>query len=101
MPGAAAAPRWASIRSPRYTDKDSNLGSSGHSDDNRLQGSTVGGGVEWKFAPNWSAFAEYDHTALGQNTVELTYRNAGWGSSYKFNFDQNVGSAVLVVSYRF
>ena len=85
----------------KYTDKDSNQGYTGHSDDNRLQGWTVGGGVEWRFAPNWSAFAEYDYTALGQNTVELSYKNADWGNRYKFNYDQNVGSAVLGVNYRF
>jgi outer membrane immunogenic protein len=28
-------------------------------------GWTVGGGIEWAFAPNWSAFIEYDHYHFG------------------------------------
>ncbi len=85
----------------KYTDKEGNGGYSGSSDDNRLQGWLVGGGVEWKFAPNWSAFAEYDYTMLGDNDIDLSYKNASWGNTYKYTFNQNIGSAVLGVNYRF
>ena len=35
-------------------------------DTNRTRtGWTVGVGTEWKFAPNWSAFVEYNHADFG------------------------------------
>jgi len=37
-------------------------------DANRTRtGWTVGVGTEWKFAPNWSAFVEYNHADFGSN----------------------------------
>ena len=37
-------------------------------DANRTRtGWTVGVGTEWKFAPNWSAFVEYNHADFGTN----------------------------------
>ncbi len=35
-------------------------------------GWTVGGGVEWAFAPSWSAFAEYDYYDFGHPTLNFT-----------------------------
>lgn len=32
-------------------------------------GWTVGGGLEWMFAPNWSVFAEYDYLDFGRENV--------------------------------
>ncbi len=34
-------------------------------------GYTVGGGIEWKFAPNWSVFAEYNYFDFGTRTSNL------------------------------
>lgn len=85
----------------KYTDKNSSAGYSGSQDDVRRQGWMVGGGVEYKFAPNWSAFAEYDYTFFGSQNETLSYKNASWGDSYKYSFDQNIGSAVIGVNYRF
>jgi len=33
-----------------------------------LSGWTIGGGVEWRFLPNWSAFVEYNHYDFGSKT---------------------------------
>lgn len=85
----------------KYSDKNATEGYSGSQDDVRQQGWMVGGGVEYKFAANWSAFAEYDYTFFGDQTVELSYKNAPWGNSYKYTFNQDIGSAVLGVNYRF
>ena len=85
----------------KYTDKNSAAGYSGSQNDVRSQGWMVGGGVEYKFAPNWSAFAEYDYTFFGSQSETLSYKNASWGDSYKFNIDQDIGSAVIGVNYRF
>ena len=85
----------------KYTDKNSSEGYSGSQDDVRRQGWMVGGGMEYKFAENWSAFAEYDYTFFGSQTEELSYKNASWGNNYKYKFDQDIGSAVIGVNYRF
>ena len=34
-------------------------------------GYTVGGGLEWKFAPNWSVFAEYNYLDFGTKSSNL------------------------------
>ena len=85
----------------KYSDKNSAAGYSGSQNDVRSQGWMVGGGVEYKFAPSWSAFAEYDYTFFGSQSETLSYKNASWGDSYKFNIDQDIGSAVIGVNYRF
>jgi opacity protein-like surface antigen len=38
---------------------------------NGISGWTVGGGVEYKFAPNWSAKVEYQHFGFGSNHDEI------------------------------
>ena len=60
-------------------------------------GWTIGGGVEWAFAPSWSAFAEYDHYDFGTNNVTVT------GSSEFFNVDinQKIDSVRVGVNYKF
>jgi outer membrane immunogenic protein len=40
--------------------------------DRTRTGWTVGGGTEWRFAPNWSAFVEYDYAEFGSRTVAFT-----------------------------
>ncbi len=41
------------------------------SGDNRW-GGTVGAGVEFSFAPNWSAAVEYDHLFIANNNTNFT-----------------------------
>ena len=41
------------------------------SGDNRW-GGTVGGGLEYSFAPNWSAAVEYDHLFIANNNTNFT-----------------------------
>jgi len=35
-------------------------------------GWTIGGGTEWKFAPNWSVFLEYDYADFGRRSATIT-----------------------------
>lgn len=35
-------------------------------------GLTVGGGLEWKFLPNWTMFAEYNHLDFGTTNVPFS-----------------------------
>jgi outer membrane immunogenic protein len=39
-------------------------------DSDTLTGYAVGGGLEWKFAQNWSAKAEYLYLGLGDSTLQ-------------------------------
>jgi outer membrane immunogenic protein len=66
-------------------------------------GWTVGGGLEWMFAPSWSVFAEYNYMDFGRkdisfvaapntvgvatvNSTRLTMQTALVGVNYKFNW---------------
>ena len=67
--------------------------------DNRW-GGTVGGGVEFSFAPNWSAGVEYDHLFIANSNTTFTAVN---GSSFVTSFDRVRGAADMVtvrVNYR-
>lgn len=52
-------------------------------------GWTVGGGVEWAFAPAWSAKVEYNYMDFGSNNIEGT------------EIDQTVNVIKVGVNYRF
>jgi outer membrane immunogenic protein len=67
------------------------------SGDNRW-GGTVGAGVEFSFAPNWSAGVEYDHLFIGNNNTTFTTTTGTF-----FSTDRIRGDADLVtvrVNYR-
>jgi outer membrane immunogenic protein len=75
-------------------------------------GWTVGGGLEWMFAPGWSVFGEYNYMDFGRTDVaftqapgtvgaptvvstRLTMQTALVGVNYKFNF----GGPAVVAKY--
>jgi outer membrane immunogenic protein len=63
-------------------------------------GWVFGAGVEWAFAPSWSAFAEYDHYDFG--TKRATFLEAVGGSTPYFSDVKQVIDTVKVgVNYRF
>jgi outer membrane immunogenic protein len=61
-------------------------------------GWTVGGGLEWGFAPNWSAFVEYDYYDFG--TKRISFTNAA-GASDDFDAKQEVNVVKVGINYRF
>jgi len=66
--------------------------------DNRW-GGTIGGGVEFSFAPNWSAAVEYDHLFIANNNTTFTTLTTGT----VFSTDRIHGDADMVtvrVNYR-
>ncbi len=68
------------------------------SGDNRW-GGTIGAGVEFSFAPNWSAGVEYDHLFIANNNTNFTVPPA----SLPFGSDRIHGDADMVtvrVNYR-
>lgn len=68
--------------------------------DETRSGWTAGGGIEWAFAPNWSALVEYDHYGFGE-TRSLTFTDPAHGSAI-FNVKAPSFDVVKVgVNFRF
>jgi outer membrane immunogenic protein len=62
-------------------------------------GGTVGTGVEFGFAPQWSVAVEYDHIFMGNNNVTLTSVATGALSRID-NIKQDVDMATVRVNWR-
>jgi len=74
----------------------------GHCDRKRqptTSGWTVGVVVEWSFAGNWSAFAEYNY--LGFGTPGVTFTSIVGGPTLPINIKENINSFMVGVNYRF
>jgi len=61
-------------------------------------GWTVGAGSEYKFAPNWSAFLEYNYADFGNNGVQIPVAGVGIFSG---NVKTNANMVLTGVNYRF
>lgn len=65
-------------------------------------GWTVGVGLTWAFANNWSAGIEYDHYGFGSHSVTLTDPNVGVGNpSAPITVSQRIDAVKLTVDYHF
>ncbi len=62
-------------------------------------GGTIGAGLEFGFAPNWSVGVEYDHIFLGSHHVNFTDA-AGFLTSTD-NISQSVDMGTVRLNYRF
>ena len=60
-------------------------------------GWTVGGGFEYMFATNWSAFIEYDYMGFGGHTTSFNCP----GCTLTFDIRQNTQLALFGLNYRF
>jgi outer membrane immunogenic protein len=76
-----------------WTDLDSEVLNVTKKSDTR-DGWTIGGGLEYAFAPNWSAFVEYDYYDFGDKNT--TFPNGGIAK-----VDTDVNVVKLGVNYRF
>ena len=64
-------------------------------------GGTVGAGLEYGFAPNWTAGIEYDHLFMQDRTVTLTTVAAlGGGVFSNERIRQDVDLVTVRVNYR-
>jgi len=62
-----------------------------------ISGWTIGGGIEYAFAPNWSVKAEYLYFDFSRNTIDWVAPN---GIGYGFDRDITVNSFKVGVNYR-
>jgi outer membrane immunogenic protein len=62
-------------------------------------GGTIGVGLEYGFAPNWSAGIEYDHLFMGSSTNNFVGLGGGFAGSD--NIKQDVDVFTARVNYRF
>jgi outer membrane immunogenic protein len=76
------------------------IGSSGGFADQSRTGWTVGAGVEWAFAPNWSAFVEWDHYGFGSKSQTFV-TPPGDGTILHADIKQHIETVRIGVNYRF
>lgn len=67
------------------------------SDDSIETGYTVGGGVEWAFAPNWSLKSEYLYVDLGDQTLS----GSSPGGNFSSTTDADFHTVRVGVNYHF
>jgi len=65
------------------------------------QGWTIGGGVEWMFAPNWSVFAEYNYMDFGRRNINYVQTPGTVGLADVVSTRLTVQQALLGINYRF
>jgi outer membrane immunogenic protein len=63
-------------------------------------GWTAGVGLERMFAPNWTAFIEYDFIGLGDRAVTFSPINGAPGP-FRYNINQDVHLLLIGLNYRF
>jgi outer membrane immunogenic protein len=69
---------------------------------NTATGAIAGAGIEWAFARNWSAFAEYDHYFLDTQTLNFTDSGSFDGPLHGLvDVKENINAVKVGVNYRF
>jgi outer membrane immunogenic protein len=63
-------------------------------------GGTVGAGIEYGFAPNWSAALEYDHLFMGRNNYAMTSVVTG-ANTRNVDISQDADLVTVRLNYRF
>lgn len=92
--GAVVADKYRIYVAPGLVGADTLLAST---NDTRW-GGTVGAGLEFGFAPNWTVGVEYDHIFLGNRTLTLT---APGGVAFQTDrISQNVDMGLVRLNYR-
>ena len=62
-------------------------------------GWTVGAGLEWKFATNWSAFVEYGHVTFGNRNETFTF--VGGTQTFPMAVKERIDLVLVGINYRF
>ena len=90
----------AAVTDSKYNDVITGTGAVVATSSDTRWGGVVGAGLEYAFAPNWSAAIEYDHLFMGNNTNNLT-ATAGAGLFATDSISQNVDLVTVRVNYKF
>jgi outer membrane immunogenic protein len=66
-------------------------------------GWTIGGGLEYTFLPNWSAFVEYNFIDFGSRNVTIIYNVPAdiVTNPYGYHYNQNLQTVLVGLNYRF
>jgi outer membrane immunogenic protein len=62
-------------------------------------GGTVGAGLEYAFAPNWSVGVEYDHLFMGNKNLNFVTAAGATTMTHRINQDIDIG--LVRVNYKF
>ena len=65
------------------------------------QGYTVGGGIEWMFAPGWSVFGEYNYMDFGRKNVGFVTGPLAVGIPSVVSTPLEIQQATVGVNYKF
>ncbi len=68
--------------------------------DKTMNGWTVGGGLEYMFAPNWSVFAEYNYVWLNTNERSTFTRSTDL-ATFPYDVHNNLQTVLVGINYRF
>lgn len=66
-------------------------------------GGTIGAGVEYSFARNWSVFAEYDYAGFGAHNTTLSYTapNPANATPYAYRETNDLQTVLVGLNFRF
>jgi len=88
----------AAVTDTKYNDLVTGVGTVVATSDDTRWGGAVGAGLEFGFAPNWSAAIEYDHLFMGNRTENLV---GPAGLFAQDTISQNVDLVTARVNYKF
>ena len=90
---------WVGVNNPTLTNVNTG-GSISVSNSNSTTGWLAGGGIEWGFAPNWTARVEYDFLGLNDSNFTLPSPPIG-GPTVITTHDVHVQTATVGINYLF
>jgi outer membrane immunogenic protein len=90
----------AAVVANKYNGYNALTGASIDSATDTRWGGTVGAGVEYAFAPNWSAALEYDHLFMGSRTLDFTSTVVPGAFTREEVIRQNVDLVTVRINYR-
>jgi outer membrane immunogenic protein len=91
---------WVGVNNPTLTNVNTG-GSISFSNSNSNSGLLVGGGVEWAFAPNWTAKLEYDKLFLDDKTFTVGPGAPFLNGDSITVFHRNVQTVTVGINYLF
>ena len=89
----------AAVTGDRYDAFDGNTGLALASANDTRWGGTVGAGLEFGFAPNWSLGVEYDHLFMGTRNINLNDPTGAFFQTESISQDVDIG--LVRLNYRF